>query len=47
VGWESALAEHGVLTLALGPRRLRFVFHRDVDDDALDAAVGACRVIAG
>jgi len=42
---EVALAERGVLVFALGPTRLRFVFHRDVGDDALTAAIAACREI--
>jgi threonine aldolase len=45
-GWEHRLAERGVGALALGPRRLRFVFHRDAGDDALQAAVAACRELA-
>lgn len=36
---QSRLEERGILALALGARRLRFVFHRDLDDDALSAAV--------
>ncbi|MHC5210763.1 MAG: threonine aldolase family protein [Planctomycetota bacterium] len=44
--WERGLEERGVLAMALGPHRLRFVFHRDVGDDALDAAVSACRSLA-
>jgi threonine aldolase len=44
--WERGLAERGVFALALGTHRLRFVFHRDVGDDALDAAIGACRALA-
>jgi len=44
---QARLEERGILTFALGPRRLRFVFHRDVGDDALEAAVAACRAIFG
>jgi threonine aldolase len=44
---EAALARHGILTYALGPRRVRFVFHRDLGDDALDAAVTACQAVFG
>ena len=40
---QRALAEHGVLAIALDPDRVRFVFHRDVGDDALTAAIVACR----
>ncbi len=42
---EVALAARGVLAIALGQTRLRFVFHRDVDDDALTAATAACREV--
>lgn len=42
---ERALRERGVLGIALGARRIRFVFHRDAGDDALDAAVSACRIV--
>lgn len=44
---EAALARHDVLTFALDSKRLRFVFHRDVGDDALTAAVEACRAVFG
>jgi threonine aldolase len=44
---ETALAERGILTFALGRTRLRFVFHRDVGDDALTAAVAASRQVFG
>jgi len=44
---EAALREHGVLTFALDGRRVRFVFHRDAGDDALDGAVSACRAVFG
>jgi threonine aldolase len=44
---ETALAERGVLTFALDARRVRFVFHRDLGDDALDAAVSACKAVFG
>jgi len=42
---EEALAGRGVLGIALGRDRLRFVFHRDVGDDALSAVVAACREV--
>jgi len=42
---QRRLEEHGVGTFALGPRRLRFVFHRDAGDDTLAAAVAACRAV--
>lgn len=41
----AALAEQGVLTFALDPDRVRFVFHRDVGDEALSAAIGCCRSV--
>ena len=44
---ERALAERGVLACALGPDSLRLVFHRDAGDDALEAAVDACRAVLG
>ena len=44
---ERALAEAGVLAIALGPKRLRAVFHRDAGDDALQAAVTAFRSALG
>lgn len=39
------LAAHGVRVMATGPRRLRAVFHRDVDDAGLDAAIAAFRKV--
>ena len=44
---EGALRERHVLAIALDPRRVRFVFHRDAGDDALEAAVAACRAVFG
>jgi threonine aldolase len=44
---QEALRGRGVLAIALDPRRVRFVFHRDAGDDALDAAVAACRAVFG
>lgn len=44
---EAALAERGVGVFALSPHRLRFVFHRDVGDDGLAAAIEGCRVLFG
>ena len=44
---QARLEERGILTFALGARRLRFVFHRDAGDDALEAAVAAGRAIFG
>jgi threonine aldolase len=37
--WVEALAERQVLAIAFGPRRLRLVLHRDVDDQRIDRAV--------
>ena len=42
---EAALREQRVLVFALDPRRVRFVFHRDAGDDALQAAVTACKAV--
>ncbi|HEX5010449.1 MAG TPA: GntG family PLP-dependent aldolase [Planctomycetota bacterium] len=42
---EQALRERHVLAIALDPQRVRFVFHRDAGDDALEAAVAACRAV--
>lgn len=42
-----ALAGHGVLCFDLDRRRLRFVFHRDAGDDALDAARAAVEAVFG
>lgn len=44
---QEALRARGVLAIALDPRRVRFVFHRDAGDDALEAAVAACRAVFG
>jgi len=44
---EKQLTALGVLTFALDPRRIRFVFHRDAGDDALEGAVAACRKVFG
>lgn len=42
---ESELAERGVLTLALGPRLLRFVTHRGITDADVEHAVRALQSI--
>ncbi|GIV08753.1 MAG: threonine aldolase [Fimbriimonadales bacterium] len=42
---ERALAERGVLCIALDPHRLRLVTHRDIDDRALDYAIAAFRQV--
>lgn len=44
---EAAFSERGVAVLALAPHRLRFVFHRDAGDDALEAAIDGCRALFG
>lgn len=44
---EAQLSEHGVLALALKPRLLRFVTHRDVGDSDVDRAASAMRAILG
>lgn len=44
---QEALRARGVLAIALDPRRVRFVFHRDAGDEALEAAVAACRAVFG
>jgi threonine aldolase len=41
----AALAEHGVRTYAMGPTRVRAVWHLDVDDAGTDAAVAAARAV--
>jgi threonine aldolase len=37
------LAEHGVMVIATGPRRLRVVTHFDVDDEGIEVALSALR----
>jgi threonine aldolase len=39
----AALKERGVLAGATGPKRIRVVFHLDIDDDGLEKAIGAFR----
>lgn len=39
----SHLQRHGVLAATAGPRRVRFVLHRDVDDSMLQRCLAACR----
>ena len=38
-----ALAEHQVRAAMAGPRRIRFVLHRDIDDDGLQRCLDVCR----
>ncbi len=40
---ETAFADAGVAMFAIDDGRIRFVFHRDVGDDALDATIAAAR----
>ena len=42
-GWLSYLRGSGILAGSLGPSRIRFVTHLDVDDAAIDRAVAALR----
>ncbi len=37
------LRRHGVLAAKAGPRRVRFVLHRDVDDEGVSRCLSACR----
>lgn len=41
-GWLGALARKGVLGGTIDPRTIRFVTHKDVDDDAIDHAIACC-----
>jgi threonine aldolase len=50
VGWEApdfvaALLEHGVRAYAVGPGRVRAVWHLDVDDAGTDAAIDAATTL--
>lgn len=45
--FAAGLAEEGVLVGATGPRRLRAVFHLDVDDAGVERAVAAFLRVAG
>jgi threonine aldolase len=44
--WSEALKAQDIWALSPGPGRLRFVFHRDVDDEKLDRALLCARKIA-
>ncbi|HLA63734.1 MAG TPA: aminotransferase class I/II-fold pyridoxal phosphate-dependent enzyme, partial [Rhodothermales bacterium] len=44
---QARLAEAGLLVVPFGPRTLRAIFHRDVDDDGLARAVEAVRRVFG
>lgn len=43
---ERALAEQGVLCIALDPHRLRLVTHKEIDDRAVDDAIAAFRRVS-
>lgn len=45
--WLAHLKQEGVLAVALGPRRLRFVFHNDVDRKGVEYALSAIAKLAG
>ncbi len=45
-GWVSRLAAAGVLSNAMGPRTVRLVTHKDIDDAALERAVDALRTVS-
>ncbi|MCW5936272.1 MAG: aminotransferase class I/II-fold pyridoxal phosphate-dependent enzyme [Fimbriimonadaceae bacterium] len=44
--WEAALREKGVDLIAMGPNRLRAVFHHDVEEAGLALSQGAFRELA-
>ncbi|MCH8274404.1 MAG: hypothetical protein IH851_06420 [Armatimonadetes bacterium] len=44
--WHDRLHEKGVWCFPVRPNRLRFVFHRDIDDQKLDRAIAAFRELA-
>lgn len=46
-GFVARLAERGVGAVAIGEHRVRFVFHRDVGDEALEATLAAAREALG
>jgi threonine aldolase len=46
-GIVERLADHGVLAGTIDPATIRFVTHRDVDDDGIARAIAALREIAG
>ena len=50
LGWRApafvaALIEQGVRTYAVGPGRVRLVWHLDVDDAGTDAAIDAATTL--
>jgi hypothetical protein len=42
---EAALADQGVLAIAMGDRLLRFVTHRHITDADAEHAIGALQII--
>lgn len=44
--WLDRLAKNGVWALSVGPNRVRFVLHGDIDDAKLDRAIEAIRLVA-
>jgi threonine aldolase len=44
--WASALARHGILVQASGPKQLRIVTHRHIDRDAVDRTIAAFTAVA-
>ena len=42
-----AAAEEGVLLISMGPKRVRAVFHLDIDDTGLSKAIDACTRLFG
>ncbi len=45
--WVSRLKQNGVLCGAIGPNRLRFVFHNDIDRQAIETALSTIANLAG
>ena len=50
IGWEAeaalaALSEKGLRAMAFGVSRVRFVLHRDITDEAFEAALAAVRAV--
>ncbi len=44
--WVSRLAEKGIDLVAMGPNRLRAVFHKDIDDNGLFQTIDAFKAVA-
>ncbi len=45
--WVGGLAAAGVLSNAMGPRTVRLVTHKDVDDTGIEQAISVLRSVAG